>query len=902
MNMRTLRSWILRLRDLFRREQLERELHDELAWHLEMHIADNLRAGMSPEQARREALLKLGGVEQAKESYRERRGLALLETLWQDLRFGLRMLRKNPGFTCVAVLTLALGIGANTAIFAAVNGILLHPVGIPHADRVMAVRVRYQTLNIHSIFLSATDFRDIQNATDIFFTAALQTPADFNITLDSVPHRVVASKVSWQWFSVFDAEPFLGRVFLPEEDQPNASREVVLSYDMWKSQFGSDLDIVGRTIALNQIPCRVVGVMGPDFQFPNPTDLWVLIGLPGEEFAPDNRNNENYFTVAKLKPNVSFGQAEAYLQVLTNRVLQEPSSGFSKDSGWAMFAVPLAQFLYGDLRAPLLILLGAVGGVLLIACANVGGLLLARASSRTREFAVRTALGASAARLIRQTLAESGLLASVGLLLGLFIGWLSLGFLRGFASASLSSAMPSAIDAYVFLFAAAVAAVSVLVIGVVPALQSSRIDPQSNLKSGKGTSASSPTSRRFRNVLVSGQFAMALVLLVGAGLLLKSLARIQQVDSGFRAGGVMTGAVTLPGNIYSTPEKQAAFFRNVLDRLSSLPGIASVAAGNPLPFSGAGATASFGIEGRQVPAGDPGFHGGIACVTPDYFAAMGIVVKQGRSFTEQDRIGSQAVMVIDENLARQYWPDGDAVGKRMRRNDSDPWAAIVGVVASVRRTRLVGAESDSEGVIGAGKGVYYYPLLQVGNPDIYGTGPATTFLVARNRGSAAALTAAIPAAVRDVDPAQPVFDMQTMEQRIAVSLGPRRSAIDLLSVFAALGVMLSAIGLFALIRYTVLQRTQEIGVRIALGASATDVRRMVLRQGVRLVVTGLAAGCIASFVLARVFKAELYEVSASDPLTYIAVVAGLVLTALLASWLPARRASRVDPTVALRYE
>jgi predicted permease len=507
MNMRTLRSWILRLRDLFRREQLERELHDELAWHLEMHIADNLRAGMSPEQARREALLKLGGVEPAKESYRERRGLALLETLWQDLRF------------------------------AAVNGILLHPVGIPHADRVMAVRVRYQTLNIHSIFLSATDFRDIQNATDIFFTAALQTPADFNITLDSVPHRVVASKVSWQWFSVFDAEPFLGRVFLPEEDQPNASREVVLSYDMWKSQFGSDLDIVGRTIALNQIPCRVVGVMGPDFQFPNPTDLWVLIGLPGEEFAPDNRNNENYFTVAKLKPNVSFGQAEAYLQVLTNRVLQEPSSGFSKDSGWAMFAVPLAQFLYGDLRAPLLILLGAVGGVLLIACANVGGLLLARASSRTREFAVRTALGASAARLIRQTLAESGLLASVGLLLGLFIGWLSLGFLRGFASASLSSAMPSAIDAYVFLFAAAVAAVSVLVIGVVPALQSSRIDPQSNLKSGKGTSASSPTSRRFRNVLVSGQFAMALVLLVGAGLLLKSLARIQQVDSGFRAGG-----------------------------------------------------------------------------------------------------------------------------------------------------------------------------------------------------------------------------------------------------------------------------------------------------------------------------------------------------------------------------
>ena len=900
--MKTVRSLFQRLRSLFRKEQLDRDLSDELAAHLEMHIADNLRAGLSPEEARRRALMQLGGMEQTKESYRERRGLPLLETLWQDLRFGLRMLRKNPAFTAVAVLTLALGIGANAAIFAAVNGILLHPVGIPHADRVMAVRVRYEALNIRSIFLSGTDFRDIQNATDIFSTAALQTPADFNIILDSVPRRVVASKVSWQWFDVFDAEPFLGRVFLPEEDQPNAAREVALSYGMWKAQFGSDRNIVGRTIALNQTPYRVVGVMGPDFQFPNPTDLWVPIALSREDFAPDNRSNENYFAVAKLKSGVSFGQAAAYLHVLTNRVLQDPSSGFARDSGWAMFAVPLAEFLYGDLRAPLLILLGAVGVVLLIACANVGGLLLARASSRVREFAVRSALGASSSRFIRQTLAESGLLATFGLLLGLFIGWLSLGFLRAFASASLSSAMPSGMDAYVFFFAAAVAAVSVLVIGVVPALQSSRIDPQSNLKSGRGTSTNSLASRRFRNVLVSGQFAMALVLLVGAGLLLKSLARIQQADVGFRARGVMTGALTLPGNVYGTPEKQVTFFRNVLERLSSLPGVASVAAGYPLPFSGAGATASFAIEGRQVPAGDPGFHGGIACVTPDYFAAMGIAVKQGRSFMEQDRIGSQAVVVIDENLARQYWPNGDAVGQRMRRNDSDPWATIVGVVASVRRTRLVGAESDTEGIIGAGKGVYYYPLFQVGNPDIYGTGPAATFLVARTSGNPVTLAVTIPAAVREADPAQPVFDLQTMEQRIAASLGPRRSAIDLLSFFAMLGVTLSAIGLFALVRYTVVQRTQEIGVRIALGASATDIRCMVLRQGFRLVVTGLAAGGVASFVLARVFKTELYEVSATDPLTYIAVAAGLVLAALLVSWLPARRASRVDPMVALRYE
>ena len=901
--MNFLRASLTRVLSLFRKEELDHELSEELASHLEMHEADNLRAGMTAEDARRNALLRLGGVEQTKERYRDRSGWPLLENAVQDCVFGWRMLRKNLGFTLVAVLTLALGIGANTAIFAAVNGILFHPAGIPHADRVAAVRVRYETLSLSSIVISPTDFRDIQNATDIFSAAALEDLADLNITLDAVPHRVLAAKVSWQWFEVFDAQPLLGRVFVPEEDQPKAGREVVLSFGMWKSLCGSDAGIVGRTIALNQTPYRVIGVMGPEFQFPNATDLWIPIALARDDFAAGNRFNENYFAVAKLKPGVSHLQAEAFLRVLTSRVLADPGAEFAKNSRWAVFAVPLPQFLYGDLRTPLLILLGAVGFVLLIACANVAGLLLARATGRAREFAVRAALGASSGRLIRQTLAESGLLAGSGLLFGVLIGWLSLRYLRNLVALDVSAPLPTGIDLYVLLFAAVGAAISALVFGSAPALQYSRADPQDNLKSGRGASNASPGTGRFRNFLVSGQLATALVLLVGAGLFLKSLGRMQHVDVGFRPSGLVTAAVTLPGNVYNTSEKQSAFFRKLLERLSAVPGVSSAAAGYPLPFGGKGATASFSIKGRVVSAGDPGPHGGIACVTTDYFSALGISIRLGRSFTDEDRLGSQAVVIIDENLARQYWPAGDAVGKQMRRNDGDPWAVIVGVVNAVRRTRVIGAESDSEGQMGAGKGVYYYPLLQVGNPDLYGAAPATTFLAIRGTaGNLTALAKSISAAVRDVDPSQPVFDEQTMEQRIATSLGPRRSAIDLLAFFAALALLLSGIGLFALVRYTVAQRTQEIGVRIALGATRADVWRMVMGQGLRLVFTGLAVGSVVSAMLARLLRTELYDVSASDPGTYFAVAAGLVLTALIACWLPARRAMRVDPMVALRYE
>jgi len=818
-----------------------------------------------------------------------------MSTLLQDLRYAIRMLLKNPGFTLVAVFTLALGIGANTAIFSVVNGLLLHPNGIPHPERLAAIRVRYEKLNLKSIVISAPDYTFVRDNKQTFAAAAIETETDFNYAAGSWPLRLRGAKVSSQWFDVFEAKPLLGRVFTPEEDQPNADREVVLAYNTWKTIFGGDSGIVGRSVQLNQRPYKIIGVMGAAFQWPSQTDLWAPLGLAPDAFVLDNIFNENFFAVVRLQPNVKFSSAAAFLNVASQEVINDPrTKGYPKASGWSMFAVPFTEFVYGDVRTPLLILLGAVSFVLLIACSNVAGLLLARASARAKEFSIRTALGGSPCRLARQMLTESVVLALVGMAIGLIVASQAIRALLWLAPENLASGLDIHLDLYVLLFTALLAGASAIIFGAAPAWQIAFTDLQQNLKQGRGTGDGSRGRHRFRSALVVVELALALVLLASAGVFVKSLSKLKDVDVGIRPHGLMTAALALPERQYDTPAKQIAFLTSTVERLSNSPGVESAAAAVPLPFSGFGGSASFNIEGRVSPPGDPGPHGDIRAISPRYFETMGIRLIRGRAFTEQDRLGGQPVAIVDENLAREYWPNQDALEKRIRNGSNSPWKTIVGIVAPVRHSQVVGEEASAAGVEGSGKGVYYFPLYQENS--------SATFLIARTSGDPATLAEAVREAVHEVDPGQPVSDLKTMDQRILISMGPRRSAVALLSVFAAMALTLAAVGLFGLIRYNVTQRTQEIGVRMALGASRRDVLRMVLGESLRLAVLGVGGGLIAAFALTRVLANLLYGVSATDPLTFAGMSLLLTLVALLASWVPAQRATRVDPLVALRYE
>jgi predicted permease len=818
-----------------------------------------------------------------------------MQNFIQDFRYAIRMLMKNPGFTLVAVLTLALGIGANTAIFSVVNALLLHPTGIPHPERLAAIRARYEKLNLKSIVISAPDFTFIRDNKQTFAASAIELPVNFNYATGSWPLRLRGAKVSSQWFDVFEAKPLLGRVFTPEEDQPNADREVVLAYDTWRTIFGDDAEIVGRSVQLNQQPYKIVGVMGPDFEWPSQTDLWAPLGLAPDAFVIANIFNENYFAVARLQPNVKFSRAATFLNMASQQVIDDPrTKGYPKASGWSMFAVPFTEFVYGDVRTPLLILLGAVSFVLLIACSNVAGLLLARASARAKEFSIRTALGGSPWRLARQMLTESVVLAFVGMVLGLIVASQAVRALLWLAPENLSSGINVHVDLYVLLFTALLAGASAIIFGAAPAWQIAFIDPQQNLKQGRGTGDGSGGRHRFRSALVVAELSLALVLLASAGVFLKSLSKLKDVDLGFRPHGLMTAALALPERQYDTPAKQIAFLSSALEQLSQAAGVESAAAAVPLPFSGFGGSASFNIEGRVSPPGDPGPHGDIRAISPRYFETMGIRLIRGRAFTDQDRLGGQPVAIVDENLAREYWPNQDVIGKRLRNGISAPWKTVVGVVAPVRHSQVVGEESSAEGVEGSGKGVYYFPLYQENSSAI--------FLIARTSGDPAPLAGVIREGVHQVDPSQPVSDLKTMDQRVVMSMGPRRSAVALLSVFAAMALTLAAVGLFGLIRFNVTQRTQEIGVRMALGASRSDVLRMVLGESLRLAVLGVVGGLIAAFALTRVLASLLYGVSATDPLTFAGMALLLTLVAMLASWVPAHRATRVDPLVALRSE
>ena len=806
----------------------------------------------------------------------------------KDFRYAVRALMKAPGFSAATVLTLALGIGANTAIFSVVNQVLLNPGGITNPERIVALRVKYDKLALASIPVSVPDFADVKGSTDLFENAAIQGSGSYNYTGSGVPEPLRGATVSAGWFDVFGAKPRLGRTFQPEEDKPNANNVVVLSYAAWKRLFGLDAGILGRFVELNETRYRVVGVMGPEFRWPASADIWVPLGLADAQYNEQNRFNENFTAFARLKPGVKIAAASAFTQVLSDRVKNKEGrlGQYAKDSLWGMFLVPMTDFVAGDTKTPMLVLLGAVGFVLLIACSNIAGLMLARASGKSKEIAVRAALGAGRWHLIRQTMAESLTLALAGAALGLGIAYFGVVGLLMLAPQDGQVALDVRLDGTVLLFAAISAIAAGILFGIAPAWQISRLDRYDALKEGGRAGTAGLGRQHMRAALVVGEVALALLLLVGAGLFLRSLASLEEVSPGFQPQGVITANVALPPTRYADPAKQIAFYRAVLDRLASLPGVTNVGAGVSVPFAGNSGSASFSIEGRPSPPGDPGPHGDIDVVTPDYFASLKIPLRSGRVFTSQDQQGTQPVMVIDETLAKQYWPNEDPVGKHMRLGGPTvPWSTIVGVIGHVKSSDLAGATI---------KGKYYLATFQ--SPQPFST------LVVRAQLDPAGLSSAIRTAVQAVDPTQAVSQIRTMSDMVSESLAPRRFVVTLLGVFAGMALLMAVLGLYGIISYAVTQRTQEIGIRLALGAQRSEILGMVIGQGMWLAGAGAGIGLATSVAISRLLRNQLFHIGPFDPLTFAATALVLLGAALAACYIPARRATRVDPIHALRYE
>jgi predicted permease len=808
-------------------------------------------------------------------------------SIFSDLRITCRTLAKSPAFSLTAIAALALGIGANTAIFSVVNEVLLNPAGVTNPERILSLRVKYDKLAMASIPVSAPDFEDAHKSSQLFEAGAMQQPGNFNYTGSGVPERLQGASVSLEWFDVFGAKPRLGRLFQPEEDKANANQVVVLSFAAWKRLFGQDGQVLGRTIELNQVPYRIVGVMGPEFSWPANTDLWIPLGLPDASYKAQNRFNENFNAVLRLKPGIKLEQAMAWMQVLNDRVRNDGTQlgGYAKDSLWGMFVLPFTDFIAGTTKTPMLVLLGAVGFVLLIACSNIAGLMLARASGRSREIAVRAALGASRWDLIKQTLSESLVLAAGGAVAGSLLAFAGVRGLILLAPANGAVALNVRMDATVMVFTALAAIAAGMLFGIAPAWQISRLDRFDALKEGGRSGTAGMSRQRMRAGLVIGEVALALVLLVGAGLFLRSLASLQEVNPGFQASGVITGFVALPPTQYKDPAKQIAFYRAVLERLASLPGVSAVAAGVPVPFTIPGGSASFQIEGRPSPPGDPGPHGDIGYVSPSYFAALKIPVRSGRVFTDGDQQNTAPVAVVDETLAREYWPNEDAVGKHIRFGQGSPWGTIVGVVGHTKQADLAG---DTV------KGKYYFPMFQ--QPV-----PFTSFVV-RSGTDPVRLANAMKDAVRGVDPSLAVAQIKVLSDLVSASLAPRRFVVTLLGIFAAMALLMAVIGLYGVISYSVTQRTQELGIRMALGAQRGEVMGLVIRQGMWLAGIGAGIGLAASVAFSLVLRNQLFHVNAFDPLTFGGTALVLIAAALLACYLPARRATKVDPMTALRWE
>ena len=880
--MEWLRIFSARLRGLFRKQQLDGDLDAELHAHLEMLTEENIRRGMSPEDARHATRREFGGVEQAKELYRDQRGLPFLECLLQDLRFGARMLSKNPGFTFVAIFTLALGIGATTAVFSVVDRVLFRSLPYPNEERLVSFGLVAPIERDE--FMLGSGYVDFKKEPGPFEAVTSMAPgtSDCDITEQNAI-RLNCALVEQTFLPTLGVQPMVGRNFTPDEDRPNAPHVALLSYSLWKTRFAGDPGILGKTISLDGNATRIVGVLPSIFEIPTLAAADILIPLALDE-AQQRRSEPGRVlrTFARLRPGINVPMAAAGLQPFFERALLGAPPEFRKEIHLSIRTLRDRQVQ--DARLASWFLLGSVFAVLLVACTNVANLLLARVTGRQRELAVRAALGASRGRLVRQALTESLLLSLLGGILGCAMAQALLHFFMSIAPQGIVRLHEARLDLRVIVFTLAVALISAVFFGLVPALYR----PTPELLIGKDVRAT--TRNILRQALVSAQIAISLMLLAGAGLLLRSLWNLQNIRTGMQTENVLAETISLGGYRYPRPEQQIAFFSELQGRLKRLPAVTSLALSDSLPPSGQMRSTIFAaieVPGRPLLKEGTGGMVGWRAVTPDYFSALSIPIIRGRGFRQEDRLPTENTVILNETLARELFPDANPIGQQLRLfRMQGPWRSVIGVAADVKNNGLA-VNADPE---------FYLPWK---NDPVESL--STAHVIVRTGADPRAMAAWMRTETVALDPTLPIT-IETMRQRVGnLAQRPRFNAV-LLSLFAGMGVLLAAIGIYGVVGFLVAQQTREIGVRMALGATPQWILKMVLSSVARWTAAGAAAGLLGAWLCSRLLESLLFEVRAHDPFLLGSALFVLLVVALFAAWIPARRAMRVDPMVALRYE
>jgi putative ABC transport system permease protein len=875
----------------FSRRRRYTDLSVSIQEHLEEKIDELMEEGMSREEATHAARREFGNLTLMEQRSREVWQWPTLESIAADVRFALRHLCKSPGFTSIAILIMALGIGANTAIFSVVHAVLLEPLPFREADQLVHIwHVPPQSSfpGMTQFAVSAANFLDWQKQNTVFSAMALASGGAFDITGKGKPETIRASTVTWNFFSVLGVQPIYGRVFLPQEDQPGHNSEIILGYKLWQSRFGSDPNVIGRTIALDGTPYLIVGVMGPKMTKPDFAQAWIPLGLTAEQAAV--RGEHHYFSIARLKPGVTIAQAQTEMNTISRRLEQAYPVD---DKGWGATVVSMRDELVGDVRPALLMMLGAVAFVLLIACANVANLIFARAFSRRKEIAIRSALGASRARIIQPLLTESVLISLCGGALGLILAHFGIELLLKFFADKLPRIGEIGLSTPILFFTLALSVVTGLLAGLLPALSMVKGDVNEALKQGLGRLDTDSGSSFTRSALVSVEVALSIVLLIGAGLMLRSLWSLQAVEPGFDPHNALTLAAEIPRHQFTAPIQESQFFDAALERIRRLPGVEAAGAVDNLPLTG-GSNQPVAVEGRPIVPMSEQPEVSVRVITPGYFNAMRIPLLQGRSIQDSDTADSAAVVVISKAMAKQFWPNESPIGHHLKLTFfPDRERTVVGVVGDVKQQGL-----DST----AGIATLYWPLAQVGDSAMGPWRPFGLSMVVRTTRAPQAFVNAVTNAVAQVNSGVPLDNIITLDDFIGTTLTQRSFNMQLLAIFSLLALFLCTIGIYSVLAYSVKRRMREIGLRLAFGASLRQTAALVISQGMKPTLIGIAIGLVAAFALGRVASSLIYGVSARDLATFASATLLIVLVSFAASLVPALRATRVDPLKVLHEE